>query len=106
AGRLVRLLEGAVAGPDGALGRLEILSREERHTILREWNDTAHAVPCATLPELFAAQVAKSPEAVAVVMEDARLSYGELDARANQLAHRLRPLGVGPEILVGLGEES
>ena len=54
------------------------------------------------MPELFAAQVARTPEAVAVVFEDERLSYGELDARSSQLAHHLRALGVGPEVVVGL----
>ena len=102
AGRLVRLLEGAVADPDRAIGRLDILSPAERHTILREWNATARAIPGATLPELFAAQVARTPEADAVVFEDERLSYGELDARSSQLAHHLRALGVGPEVVVGL----
>ena len=102
AGRLVRLLEGAVADPDRAIGRLDILGAAERHTILREWNATARAIPGATLPELFAAQVARTPEADAVVFEDERLSYGELDARSSQLAHHLRALGVGPEVVVGL----
>ena len=102
AGRLVRLLEGAVADPDRAIGRLDILGAAERHTILREWNATARAIPVATLPELFAAQVARTPEADAVVFEDERLSYGELDARSSQLAHHLRALGVGPEVVVGL----
>ena len=102
AGRLVRLLEGAVADPDRAIGRLDILSPAERHTILREWNDTARAVAGTTLPELFAAQVARTPAADAVVFEDDRLSYGELDARSSQLAHHLRGLGVGPEVVVGL----
>ena len=100
--RFLRLLEAAVASPDRAIGSLEILAPDERHTILQTWNDTARAVPSATLPELFAAQVARTPDAVAVVFEDQSLTYGELDARANQLAHHLRALGVGPEMLVGL----
>ena len=102
AGRLVRLLEAAVASPDRAIGSLDILAPDERRTILHEWNDTARAIPSATLPELFAAQVARTPDAVAVVFEEQSLSYGELDARANQLAHHLRALGVGPEVVVGL----
>ena len=65
-------------------------------------NDTARPVPAATLPELFEAQAASSPDATAVVFEDTSLSYAELNARANQLAHHLRSLGVGPEVLVGL----
>ena len=100
--RLVRLLEAAVAAPDRAIGSLDILSAAERHTILREWNDTARPIEPTTLPELFAAQAARTPDAVAVVFEQATLSYGELDARANQLAHHLQSLGVGPETIVGL----
>src|SRR5262249_16656662 len=56
AGRLVRLLEAAVAAPEVAIGRLDILSAAERHTILQEWNATERALPGATLPQLFAAQ--------------------------------------------------
>ena len=102
AGRLVRLLEGAVADPARSIGKLDILGAAERHTILRDWNATARAVAGATLPELFAAQVARTPDADAVVFEDERLSYGELDARSSRLAHHLRALGVGPEVVVGL----
>src|SRR5271166_6797766 len=102
AGRFIRVLEGAVAAPDRALGSVDILSKEERATILRGWNATAHALVPATLPDLFAAQAARSPDAVAVVFEEERLSYGELDLRANRLAHHLRALGVGPETVVGL----
>ena len=79
-----------------------ILAPAERATILQDWNDTAHPVPAATLPELFAAQAARTPDAIAVVCEDAQLSYAALDAQANQLAHHLRSLGVGPESIVGL----
>jgi non-ribosomal peptide synthetase component F len=91
--------------PDVPIGRIDILSPAERDTILRGWNDTAHAIPPATVPELFAAQVARTPEAVAVVFEDQALNYGELDRRANQLAHRLRRLGVGPDVPVGISLE-
>ncbi len=99
--RFLRLLT-AVAEPDRAIGSLSILSSVERATILWGWNDTGRTIPSATLPELFAAQVAKTPDAIAVVHEDESLSYGELDRRANQLAHHLRALGVGPEVVVGL----
>src|SRR5262249_41417972 len=99
--------EAVVAAPEQPIGALDILSSAERATILRDWNDTAHALPfaasaSATLPTLFAAQAARTPDAVAVVFGDARLSYRELDVRANQLAHHLRSLGVGPEVVVAL----
>ena len=102
AARLIRLLEAAVADADQPIGTLDVLAPEERRTILRDWNDTARAVPSATLPELFAAQVAKAPDATAVVFEDQSLTYAQLDARSSQLAHHLRALGVGPEVVVGL----
>ncbi|HJX21739.1 MAG TPA: AMP-binding protein, partial [Steroidobacteraceae bacterium] len=102
AGRLVGLLEAAVAAPDVAICRLDILTGGERRALLEDWNATARALSPATLPQLFAAQAGKTPEAVAVVFEQAQLSYGQLDARANQLAHHLRALGVGAESVVGL----
>ena len=100
--RLVRLLEGAVADAERPLHLLPILSGSERVTILEEWNATAQAVSPATLPELFSAQAQRTPSAVAVVCEDRELSYAALEAHANQLAHHLRGLGVGPETVVGL----
>src|SRR5262249_5190756 len=102
AGRFVRLLEAVVAAPERPLGALDILSAAERRSILSEFNDTARAVPAATLPQLFAAQVARDPAATAAIFEDRRLSYGELDAHSSQLAHHLRALGIGPEVVVGL----
>src|SRR6201999_1002963 len=100
--RFVRVLEGAVAGPDVAIGRLELLSASERRQVLEDWNATGRAVAPGTLVDALAAQAAARPDAVAAVFEDARLSYGELEARANQLAHHLRALGVGAETVVGL----
>ena len=67
AGRFVRLLEDALGDPERAIGKLAILTPAERHTILAEWNATTRALPSATLPELFAAQVARSPAAVAAI---------------------------------------
>ena len=84
------------------IGSLDVLSSAERWRILEEWNDTARPLVPATLPELFAAQAERTPDAVAVVFEDSSLSYAALDRQANQLAHRLRKYGVGPESVVGL----
>ena len=104
--RLVRLLAGAVAEPGRPIGSLEILAAGERDTILRLWNDTSRPLSGAgalpTLPALFAAQAARTPEATALVFEDRSLSYAALAAHANRLAHHLRGLGVGPETVVGL----
>jgi len=101
--RLVRLLEAAVATPDLPIGSLDILSPDERDTILRRWNDTAHAVAPATLPELFAAQAARTPDAVAVVFEEQRphlcAARGTLPTAG---ASSARPRGRPPEIVVGL----
>ena len=100
--RFLRLLEAMIAAPERALGGLEILAADERHTLLALWNATARAVPQATLPELLAAQAVRTPDAVAVVFGERRLSYAALQAHANRLAHHLRRLGVGPETVVGL----
>src|SRR6478736_586491 len=103
--RFIRLLEAAVADATQPLARLPILDTAERDTILRSWNDTTQAVPSLTLPALFAAQAARTPDAIAVVFEDRALTYAALDAHANRLAHRLQDLGVGPDVLVGVCAE-
>ena len=97
AGRLVRLLDGAAADPATPIGRLDLLGPRERSRILEEWNDTVTPLPVGSLPELFARQVARTPDAVATAADGAQLSYTELNARANELAHRLIGLGIGPE---------
>ena len=97
------LLEGVVADADQRIGELPLLTASERHRLLVEWNDTATDYPQdRCIHQLFEEQAARTPDAVAVVFEDERLSYGELDARANRLAHHLRGCGVGPEVVVGL----
>jgi amino acid adenylation domain-containing protein len=102
-GHFQTLLEGVVANPDQRLSDLPILTEAERHQLLVEWNDTKREYPKdKCIHELFEAQVERSPDAVAVVFEDKTLTYRELSRRANQLAHYLQKLGVGPEVLVGL----
>ena len=96
---LVQALEQAPATPVGSLG---VLSGVERDAVLYGWNHTATPPPPATLPSLFEARVTRTPNAVAVVFGEAQLTYGELNRRANQLAHVLIRRGVGPEHLVGL----
>ncbi|KAK1184567.1 amino acid adenylation domain-containing protein, partial [Streptomyces sp. NBS 14/10] len=94
--RLQRVLETVVADPDIPIDRVGILDEAERRQILSGWNDTAHRMPDAVLPELFEAQVARTPDAVAVVFQGLELTYEELNARANRLARYLIRLGVEP----------
>jgi aspartate racemase len=103
AGHFQTLLEGVVARPQARLSELPLLTESERRQLLVDWNETATAFPQDRyLHELFEEQAARSPEAVAVVHEGQPLSYGGLNARANQLAHHLRGIGVGPEALVAI----
>ncbi|MFF3261848.1 amino acid adenylation domain-containing protein [Streptomyces sp. NPDC002932] len=94
--RLVRLLEGAASAPDVPVGELELLSAEERGLLLGEWSGEVTGSPGAGLGVLFAAQVARTPDAVAVVGEGRELSYRQLNALANAAAHRLIGEGVRP----------
>ncbi|MFE0172960.1 amino acid adenylation domain-containing protein, partial [Streptomyces sp. NPDC059002] len=100
--RLGRLLAAVIADPDQPIGAIDLLSARERALVVDEWNATTHELPVATLPELFEAQAARTPDAVAVVLGDVELTYAELDARANRLAHWLIDRGAGPERTVGL----
>jgi amino acid adenylation domain-containing protein len=102
AGRLERLLEGIAADPDQPIGRLEVLTPEERKQILGEWNETSRALPSTTLPALFEAQVQSNPEATALVCEEGVFTYAELNAQANRLAHLLTAKGIGPEAIVAV----
>jgi amino acid adenylation domain-containing protein len=100
------LLESIVADPDRRIGDLRLLSAEEEHRLLVEWNRTDSAYPRqACVHELFEAEAARHPDATAVVYGDTRLTYGELNRWANRIAHRLRELGVEAETLVGLCTE-
>ena len=102
AARYVTLLESLVSNPDQSLAGLRLLPPREERQLLVEWNATAMARREECLHELFARQVERTPDAIALLFEHQSLTYRELDARANQLAHRLRQLGVGPEHRVGL----
>src|SRR3712207_2358451 len=102
-GHFQTLLEGIVADPDQHISTLPLLTEAERHQLLVEWNDTQTKYPeDVCIHQLFEAQVERTPDAVAVVFEDERLSYQQLNEKANQLAHHLQALGVGPEVLVGV----
>ncbi|HEV2844548.1 MAG TPA: amino acid adenylation domain-containing protein, partial [Thermoanaerobaculia bacterium] len=107
AGRIARhtvaLLRAALENPDRTLWELSFLSREERRQLVAGWNEApAEALGTEVLHHCFALQAARSPEAVAVVCDGERLSYGDLDRRANQIANHLIGLGVVPGDLVGL----
>lgn len=98
------LLESLVKqGPEQRLLDLPLLTGAERQKLLVEWNNTTAPYPNQTcFHRLFEAQVQRTPEAVAVICGEERLTYRALDQKANQLAHYLRDLGVGPEAPVGI----
>ena len=100
---LAQMLRGFVHDPSTCLIDVPLLSEKEKTRLLHEWNATAVDYPCAdVLHTLFEQQVARTPEATALVSGDRRLSYSELNQRANQLAHHLRKKGVSAEDLVGV----
>ncbi|MGH2717537.1 MAG: non-ribosomal peptide synthetase, partial [Actinomycetota bacterium] len=88
--------------PEAMLGGIDVLSPGERHWLAHEVNDTASELPAASLTELLEAQVRRTPDALAVLVAGASLSYAELNDRANRLAHALIARGVGPESIVAL----
>ncbi|WP_235497992.1 non-ribosomal peptide synthetase [Frankia sp. R43] len=116
-GHLDRILDVALTWPDRALHTVDLLSDEERHQLLVAWNNTATTAPAGApgtpghgapgeavlLPARVAAQAAATPDAPAVLADGDRLSYRELDRRANQLARLLAGHGAGPESTVALG---
>ncbi|MGW7586590.1 amino acid adenylation domain-containing protein, partial [Kitasatospora sp. NPDC054769] len=100
--RLHRVLAAMAADPRQPAHRVEVLGEAERELVLFGWNDTVREVPAVTLPELFEAQAVRTPGAVAVSDASGGVTYGELNERANRLAHLLVGGGVGPEDLVAV----
>src|SRR5206468_4044269 len=102
-GHFRTLLEGVAADPDQRVSRLQMLTEGERHQLLAEWNETrAEYARELCLHQLFEQQVERTPDAIALEFAGQSLTYAQLNARANQLAHHLRQRGVGAEALVGL----
>jgi amino acid adenylation domain-containing protein/non-ribosomal peptide synthase protein (TIGR01720 family) len=102
-GHLEVLLQAITRDAGTAIRHLPLLPDDERQTLLRTWNDTDLPLPEGErIHALFEAQARKTPEQKALVAPDGELRYRELDERSNQLAHRLKALGVGPDSLVGL----
>ena len=103
AGHFNTLLKSTIEDTEASIGELDVLSESERHQLLIEFNQTAADYPRdKCIHELFEEQVARTPNAVAVICGDQQLSYAELNARSNQLAHLLRGSGVSPDVPVGL----
>jgi len=99
----INLLESIVANPQQRIRELPLLTHDEGRQILVEWNDTAREYAHERcIHQLFEVQAERTPEAIAVVFGDERVTYAELNRRANQLGHYLKQLGVGPETRVGI----
>jgi amino acid adenylation domain-containing protein len=101
--QLEMLLESAVSDPDQRISDLPLMSAAERHRVLVEWNAAgAPYPPDFCLHELFQRQVERSPDAVAASCDEEEITYARLNERANGIAHHLRALGVGPEVIVAV----
>jgi natural product biosynthesis luciferase-like monooxygenase protein len=102
-GHFRTVLEGMIAGPGQRLSQLPLLTAEERQRLIVEWNATqADFSQDRCVHQLFTEQVARTPQSTALVFDDKELSYEQLNTRADRLAVRLRALGVGRDVLVGL----
>jgi amino acid adenylation domain-containing protein len=100
------ILRAIIANPQESVSLLPLLSEQEQKQLLVDWNQTQADYPQdSCIHQLFEAQVERTPDAIAVVFENQQLTYTELNCRANQLAHYLQTLGVGPEVLVGISVE-
>lgn len=98
-----RLLENIIENPDRPLSQLELMTARERHQLVVEWNQTkVDSCNHVCLHAAFEQQAERTPEAVAVILQDSQISYAELNQRANQLAHYLQSKAVGPEVRVGV----
>ncbi|NEQ62470.1 MAG: amino acid adenylation domain-containing protein, partial [Moorea sp. SIO4A1] len=102
-GHFLSVLQAMIANPEQSIATMPLLTEAERQQLLVEWNDTSAEYPQdKCIHQLFEEQAERTPDAVAVVFEEEQLTYRELNQRANQLAHYLQELGVGPEVLVGI----
>lgn len=102
-GHYEELLRGVVANPEWPMSQHELLRTEEREQLIVGWNRTASKYPRERcIQELFEEQVGRTPDSIAVAFANEEISYGELNQRANQLAHYLRKAGVQPEEMVGI----
>ncbi len=102
-GHIEVLLNGFVSDPNQSIVNLPLLTKGEKQQFLIHWNDTYHEYPQdKCIHQLFEEQVERTPNQVAVVFEQEKLTYRELNNRANQLAHHLKKLGVGTDVLTGI----
>jgi len=102
AGHLRLLLQTMTTEPEKPIAQISMLTEAERRQLLIEWNQTQVSHPQQCVHQLFEGQAIQTPDAIAVECEDLRLTYGELERRANQVAHYLKKLGVAPEVRVGI----
>ncbi|HEY9810874.1 MAG TPA: amino acid adenylation domain-containing protein [Halomicronema sp.] len=102
-GHFLTLLESITENPDKRISNLPILTKDERHQLFFDWNNTQSEFPRnKCLHQLFETQVANTPDAIAVVFENESLTYRELNDKANNLANYLQKIGINPESLVGI----